>query len=243
MALQYEEPVMTCDGVEETVEHVWAKYQNTSGAIREHYFHELTLHELFYPCKRLRAELRRAALTEGYKRYEKTPKENGEWGNQQPLNYMLVAEVDYMETNFATSKMENKTAPIDRRRLYGWIKNNFRPDNRQKFEWYALWLLLKDKHLVKDNDLTLFAKQMVAWFPSQFSGQAEAEAKSLAKAVRIYKRILGPEPLLWKENEILSIIHDPKRGAGASEEGYKKIKTLFFILRSQLTIHNIVCRE
>ena len=243
MALDYVEPVMTCDGVEETVEHVWAKYQNTSGAIREHYFHELTLHELFYPCKRLRAELQRAALTEGYKRYEKTPKENGEWGNQQPPNYMLVAEVDYLETNFVTSKMENKTSPIDRRRLYGWIKNNFRPDIRQKYEWYALWLLLKDKFLVKDNDLTLFAKQMVTWFPSQFPGSTEDETRSLAKAVRIYNRILGTEPLQWNENEILSIIHDPKRGAGASDDGYTKIKTLFFNLRGQLSTRNIVISD
>ena len=241
MALEYVEPIMTCDGVEETVEHVWAKYQNTSGAIREHYFHELTLHNLFFPCKRLSAELQHAALAEGYKRYKRTPNENGEWGGQQPPNYMLVAEIDYLETNFTTSNLEKKTAPIDRRKLYGWIKNNFKPEDRQKYEWYALWLILKDKSLVNKNDLTLFAKQMVEWFPSQFPGLAEEEAKSLAKAIRIYKRILGPEPILWDENDIISIIHDTKRGAGASEEGYIKIKTLFYDLRSQLSKYNLIC--
>ena len=81
MALEYKAPIMTCDGVEETVEHVWAKYNNTSGAIREHYLHELTLHLLFYPCPRLENELRRAAIENGYKCYKKEKQSLNETDN------------------------------------------------------------------------------------------------------------------------------------------------------------------
>ena len=149
MSMAYVQPVMTCDGVEEAVEHVWAKYNNTSGAIREHYLHELTLHNLFYPCPRLTEELKRAALEQGYKRYRNDTADNGDWGNSQPPNLMMVSEANYLQTDFNTGKMEKKTGIVDRRLLHGWMKNYFRPDDRQKFEWYALWLVLYVKGLVE----------------------------------------------------------------------------------------------
>ena len=243
MALEYEMPIMTCDGVEEPVEHVWAKYRNSSGLIREHYFRELTLHQLFYPCERLRSELRRAALTEGYKRYEKVSDESGEWSSKQPPNFMLISELEYYETDFKTSKVVKKKGAIDRRLLFGWIKNYFRPEDKQKYAWYALWLLLKDKGIVNNNDLTLFAKQMVTWFPSLFPNGVDDEIKSLAKAIRIYNRILGDNPDMWDDGAILTIINDPKRGVGASEQGYSHIKKTFFNLRSLLLSWKIIMKE
>lgn len=243
MALEYVEPIMTCDGVEETVEHVWAKYNNTTGVVREHYFNELTLHQLFYPCPKLRLELQRAALQNGYKRYVNNPDESGNWGGKQPLNYMLVAEVEYMKTDFRTSLLEKKVAALDRRLLHKWINDYFRPKNRKKYEWYAFWLLLNDKGLIRENDLTLFSKQMVTWFPAVFLEDVETASKSLAKAIRIYNRILGDSPMDWNDDDILTIIHDPARGIGASEQGYEKIKNIFFNLRTVLQPRNLINAE
>lgn len=243
MSMAYVQPVMTCDGVEEAVEHVWAKYNNTSGAIREHYLHELTLHNLFYPCPRLTEELKRAALEQGYKRYRNDTADNGDWGNSQPPNLMMVSEANYLQTDFNTGKMEKKTGIVDRRLLHGWMKNYFRPDDRQKFEWYALWLVLYVKGLVEKKDLTLFAQQMVLWFPTLFQGDAEKQARSLSKAIRIYHRILGTDPDMWDEDQIMTAIYDPKRGAGASEAGYKSIRKLFFSLRSNLNVQKMIVRE
>ena len=243
MALEYKAPIMTCDGVEETVEHVWAKYNNTSGAIREHYLHELTLHLLFYPCPRLENELRRAAIENGYKCYKKEKQSLNEIDNRQLVNLVFVSEIEYNKTDFKTGNFIRVRNAVDKKLIYGWIKNYFKPEERKKYEWYALWLILHNKNLIQNKDLTLFARQIVAWFPDLFQDEEEIETKNLAKAIRIYARILGTDPDMWNNTSIISVIHDKNKGAGASEDGFIKIKNLFYSLRSLLFPEKITIKE
>ena len=57
--------------------------------------------------------------------------------------------------------------PVSMKKLYDWIDSEFRPQLTYKYDWFALWRVLRDNDMFdKDQDQAqTFADQMNEWFP------------------------------------------------------------------------------
>jgi len=58
---------------------------------------------------------------------------------------------------------------LDLQKLWHWINNHFMKRLTYKYDWFALWRILKDKGLIRNRMVSTrdFVKQMTAWFVNQ----------------------------------------------------------------------------
>lgn len=118
--------------------------------------------------------------------------------------------------------------------LLKWIKRNFLPRVSKKYDWFALWRLLKDKNLLSDTKISRFEEQMNLWFPSEV-------IPAVADAINLYKNgYLGDNPYYdWNKQEFLERRPNVKQ----TEEGYDRLVLLCYSLAGAFIPSNLELKE
>lgn len=108
--------------------------------------------------------------------------------------------------------------PLDIERLFRWIDTQFLPLLTAKYEWFALWRVLKDASLLGSDmeQTSKFVEQMRLWYP-------EAPHTCSASEVNRYKRgYLGKEPFVTWDKGVFRNSMDDKQ----SMDGFKRLEEL-----------------
>ena len=118
--------------------------------------------------------------------------------------------------------------------LLNWIKANFLPKVNKKYDWFALWRFLRDKHLLTDTKVSRFVEQMNLWFPSE-------DNPAVADAINLYKNgYLGDNPYVeWNKQEFI----ERRPSAKQTEEGFDRLLVLCFNLAGTFTPSRLELRE
>jgi hypothetical protein len=128
--------------------------------------------------------------------------------------------------NLVFKKRDFNGLCLDFEKLRDWIENNFVPNICAKYDWFALWRILKDHGFLKDNKTSTFVGQMKLWF-------GDEQMKGVAAAINLYRSgYLGNYPFEeWKKGAFLE-----KRGIGSkqSEDGYTRLCSICLELQKEL---------
>lgn len=108
--------------------------------------------------------------------------------------------------------------PVSMKKLHDWIEREFLPQLTYKYDWFALWRVLRDHDMFdKDKDQAqTFADQMNEWFP-------HAQKPCAAGEINRFKRgYLGNTPHnKWNKNDF-KLSQDDKQ----TMDGYHRLDTL-----------------
>lgn len=128
--------------------------------------------------------------------------------------------------NLVFKKRDFNGLCLDFEKLRDWIGANFVPNICAKYDWFALWRILKDHGFLKDDKTSTFVGQMKLWF-------GDEQMKGVAAAINLYRSgYLGNYPFEeWKKGAFLE-----KRGIGSkqSEDGYTRLCSICLDLQKEL---------
>ena len=128
--------------------------------------------------------------------------------------------------NLVFKKRDFNGLYLDFEKLRDWIGNNFVPNICAKYDWFALWRILKDHGFLKENKTSKFVNQMELWFGKE-------QMNGVAAAINIYRSgYLGNYTFEeWKKGAFLE-----RRGLGSkqSEDGYTRLVSICLDLQKEL---------
>lgn len=109
--------------------------------------------------------------------------------------------------------------PVDMGALHQWITENFLPQLLYRYDWFALWRLLRDNDMFdKDKELVqAFADQMNEWFPKALKPCSAGEVN------RFKRGYLGETPhAKWSRAKFLQDRDDKQ-----TRDGYDRLDRLY----------------
>lgn len=139
----------------------------------------------------------------------------------EPQNYIFNENQDY--------------GLLDLRALRKWIKDHFIHHVKAKYEWFALWRVLKDNKLLVNGrtKATDYVRQMKEWYPNEsFDGVEDA--------INIYKSgYLGEKSFQkWDDDQFRKY-----RKAKQAVSGYSRLYRLCMDLNEELKIEKLTTRR
>ena len=85
---------------------------------------------------------------------------------EEPTESEVCTEILVPEDDNLIFRTEVNGLPLDLERLKSWIEAYFIKRLANQYDWFALWRVLMDKHLIRNSKTTtrLFVEQMSKWF-------------------------------------------------------------------------------
>ena len=113
------------------------------------------------------------------------------------------------------------------------IKEKFFDDVCAKYDWFALWRILKDHDFLRDYKSSTFVKQMELWF-------GEEKLNGVAAAMNIYRSgYLGNYSFKeWEKGAFLK-----KMKGKQSEDGYNRLSSLCGYLEKELDLASFLVKK
>lgn len=213
-----------CLVMELRVEQAIYTISNTSNlVVREKLLLELHMHELDYPCPKLRRALQQLDAMCGHRPFAKSPT------GAPPPPADLSPGIFKTKVRNPLNRERVEWVEVSMSLLYEWISTNFLPLCTKKYSWFALWCFLKDKLLLEDMTVSSFCTQMKKWFPN-------ASIKPDRFQVNRYREpYLANHPYIeWKESEFVRL-----KKTQQSVDGFSHLKEICTKLASTFVVSRL----